>query len=402
MRRLALVLAIAGCGLLARPAAPRAAEPATAAADSLAGYADISRHGRLALFKAEQQRAAGDKDGAARSLAAWTAANAESDHYLIEFELGSLLAGLEQPAEARAAFRRATQLEPRHAESWLNLGELAYQAGDYDEAATAIHQGYQLSPGHPAHLLYAAAAARILAGRQAEALPLLEELIYTRSELAKLDWYRALIAACLETDAKAQGRRAVEHMLARYRTQADAWQIAYQYHVGAAEYRDAAVALTVTGYLRPLSEGEQVQLGNLYTAAGLPALAGNCYAAALSDSAGPGDFERLAAAYLAAHDRQAALATLGRALTAQPSPRLWSLLGDLHYLDADYAAALTAYGHCVELEPRSGRALLMQGYCALELGRQQEALPLLEQAAAFPEQAESAGRLLARLRSQTP
>ncbi len=402
MRRLVLALLVFSSGLFALPMAARADETAAAAGDSLEGFADISRHGRLALFKAEQLRAAGDREGAARSLAAWTAGNTDSDHYLIEFELGTLLVRLERPQEARVAFRRACELEPRHAESWLNRGELAYQAGDYDEAAQAIHQGYLLSPGQPAHLLYAAAAARILAGRQDEALPLLEELVYTRSELAKLDWYRALIAACLETGAKDRGRRAVEHMLSRYRTQPDAWQLAYQYHVGATEYREAAVALTVTGYLRPLSEGEQVQLGNLYTAAGLPALAGESYATALGDSAGPADFERLAAAYLAAHDRQAALATLERALAAQPSPRLWSLLGDLRYLDADYGEALTAYGHCVELDPQAGRALLMQGYCALELGRGQDAAALLEQAAAFPEQADAAGRLLARLRSQSP
>jgi tetratricopeptide (TPR) repeat protein len=402
MPRFVLALLLLGAGLLALPAAARAADGAAAAGDSLAGFADISRHGRLALFKAEQLRAAGDKEGAARSLTAWTAANADSDHYLIEFELGTLLAGLEQPEAARQAFRRASALEPRHAESWLNRGELAYQAGDYDEAAAAIHQGYLLTPGQPAYLLYAAAAARILAGHQAEALPLLEELVYTRSELAKLDWYRALIAACLETGAKESGRRAVEHMLGHHRTQPDAWQLAYQYHVGAAAYREAAVALTVMGYLRPLSEGEQVQLGNLYTAAGLPALAGDCYAAALGDSAGPADFERLAAAYLAAHAPQAALATLERALAAQPSPRLWSLLGDLRYLDAAYGEALAAYSRCVELDPQAGRALLMQGYCALELGRGQEAAALLQQAAGFPEQSEAAGRLLARLRSKTP
>jgi len=398
MRRFAVAICLLAVALLAAADRGLAQTASAAPADTLGGYGDISRHGRLALFKAEQLRLAGDKEGAARSLAGWTAANAEDDHYLIEYELGRMLAGLERPEEARAAFRRATQLEERHAESWLSLGELAYQAGDYEEAATAIHRGYLLTPGRPAHLLYAAAAARILVGRQAEALPLLEELVYERSELAKLDWYRALIAACLETGDRERGQRAVAHLLERHRSQPDAWQLAYQYHVGATEYREAAVALTVMGYLRPLSEGEQVQLGNLYTAAGLPALAGESYAAALGDSAGPGEFERLASAYLAAHDRAAALATLEKALATAPSARLWSLLGDLRYLESDFAAAQAAYARCAELDPESGRALLMQGYCAFELGRRQEAVGLLEQAAAFAEQAEPAGRLLTRLR----
>lgn len=402
MRAFAFTLAFALAGGLALAAAPTLPRAAEAAADSLAGYGDISRHGRLALFKAEQLRLAGDREGAVRSLAGWVADNPEDDHYLIEMELGSQLLRLERSEEARVAFRRATQLERRHAESWLSLGELAYQAGDYEEAASALYEGYRLTPTRPQHLLYAAAAARILAGRQGEALPLLEELIYERSELAKLEWYRALIAACLETGDKERGARAVEHMLGHYRGQPDAWQLAYQFQVGAGAYRDAAVALTVMGYLRPLSEAEQVQLGNLYTAAGLPALAGAHYAAALADSAGPADFERLASAYLAAHDRPAALATLEQALASQPSARLWSLLGDLHYLDGDYAEAMAAYGRSSALDPESGRVLLMQGFCAFELGRGEEAAGLLEQAAAFPEQAEPAGRLLARLRAREP
>jgi len=89
-------------------------------------------------------------------------------------QLGGLLLELERPDEARDAFRAAARLEPRHADSWLNLGELAYQAGDFPEAAEGIYQGYLLTPSKPQHLLYAAAAAYVLAKQPAKALPLLE------------------------------------------------------------------------------------------------------------------------------------------------------------------------------------------------------------------------------------
>ncbi|MCB1185369.1 hypothetical protein KDM41_18265, partial [bacterium] len=44
----------------------------------------------------------------------------------------------------------------------------------------------------------------------------------------------------------------------------------------------------------------------------------------------------------------------------------------------------------------SGRALLMEGYCALELGAKDEALDLLARASSYPDQADMAQRLIQR------
>jgi Flp pilus assembly protein TadD len=111
------------------------------------------------------------------------------------------------------------------------------------------------------------------------------------------------------------------------------------------------------------------------------------------------EFERLASAWLSAHAHDRARATLKTALGRKETVRLWSLLGDLEYLDEDYEAALTAFDRSCELDPEFGRGWLMMGYCALELERETEARRHLEKAAEFPGQASGARSLLSRIGS---
>jgi tetratricopeptide (TPR) repeat protein len=109
------------------------------------------------------------------------------------------------------------------------------------------------------------------------------------------------------------------------------------------------------------------------------------------------EFERLASAWLGAHDHDRARTTLKTALSQKETAGLWSLLGDLEYLDEDFEAALAAFGRACDLDPEFGRGWLMMGYCAIELGRPDEARPHLEKATEFPGQASGARSLLGRV-----
>ena len=100
---------------------------------------------------------------------------------------------------------------------------------------------------------------------------------------------------------------------------------------------------------------------------------------------------------MAGHQLDRAAATVAEALAGVPNSRLWSLAGDVYYLQEDYAAALAAYRETAARDPGADRALLMAGYCALELGDRRQATAYLRRAAEFPNQAESAQRLLATL-----
>ena len=84
------------------------------------------------------------------------------------------------------------------------------------------------------------------------------------------------------------------------------------------------------------------------------------------------------------------------ALANSEDTHLWSLIGDVHYLRQEYAEALDAFSRVSAAGDETGRAWLMQGYCALELGRRSQALDLLARASTFPDQQDLAQRLIQR------
>ncbi len=63
--------------------------------------------------------------------------------------LGLTLRRLDKPAEAEAAFRRATTLAGAWPEPYLNLGDLLQAAGRMDEAQHSYEAGLALAPNHP-------------------------------------------------------------------------------------------------------------------------------------------------------------------------------------------------------------------------------------------------------------
>ena len=76
---------------------------------------------------------------------------------------------------------------------------------------------------------------------------------------------------------------------------------------------------------------------------------------------------------------------------------LLMLLGDTALSEQDFEGAFDAYARAAAAAPDDGRAQLMAGWCALELGRMAEARRHLAAATRFPGQAEAARGLLARV-----
>jgi len=292
-------------------------------------------------------------------------------------------------------------LEPLFAQGWLNTGELAYNMGRYDIAADALVRGYEVSEFKEARVLYFAAAALVMDERPGEAIPLLEELLSGALGEPELEWYRTLLMACADLGDAEKGRAVIDSMLSRFPDDPEAWRLAFQYSASRSDYEEAVVFLTIGGYLRPLSREEQMTLGDLFLSTGVPARASACYAEAVSDDSPAQDLERLASAYLASYDMESARGALHSALERDPTPRLWSLLGDLCFMDGDYDGAFVAYSRCTDADPEAARAFLMAGYCAIQLERNTDAITALERAANFPDQADRASQLLTAVRSLT-
>ncbi|MBD3347731.1 MAG: hypothetical protein GF400_00875, partial [Candidatus Eisenbacteria bacterium] len=85
----------------------------------------------------------------------------------------------------------------------------------------------------------------------------------------------------------------------------------------------------------------------------------------------------------------------------EPTPRLWSLLGDLHFMRKDYAESYEAYRQSAAMDTTSGRPLLMMGYCAIQLEKNEDAISALERAVEYPDERGKANQLLLALKQLT-
>ena len=357
----------------------------------------LPREAKLALLEAQQQLEAGSSEKAVKILEKYVNDHAKKDDsYLMRYHYASMLVQVDKREEALAQYEKVVALEPRYDAGWLGLGETAYGLGQFKRASEALAQGYRVMTEKRPDVLYYSATAQVLAGDAAGALPVLEELVSGKYGEPKFDWFRGLVGACLQAPNSEVGQKAVDQMLQRFGTNPDAWYLAFQFAAGVSDYHQAAIALTVVGYLRPLSRQEQLQLGDLYAAVEAPAAAAGYYSEATQDTASASEIERVASAYLASYQSDEALIILEKGLREHPTFRLWSLLGDLHVMEERYAQAEKAFAECIKMNPNETRPHMMLGYCMLELGRPDDAMPYLTTAAADSEWADRAQMLIRR------
>lgn len=83
---------------------------------------------------------------------------------------------LGEPAQARDAYRRVLELEPRHADARLNLGRLLHEAGQTQAAETHYRLALEARPGDPTAAFNLGVALEDL-GRPAEAIAAYQEAV---------------------------------------------------------------------------------------------------------------------------------------------------------------------------------------------------------------------------------
>jgi tetratricopeptide (TPR) repeat protein len=364
----------------------------------------LSARAKKALFRARAQQDEGDFDDARDIMTEFIGGQPDREHPLLLFNLALSHFALDQDALAYEDLKKALALEPRYGRAWLRLGEAAYNLDKFAEAGAAFNRAHALTADPAPEILYYAGVS-LLTGQDPDgALMALEKLLNDFRAEADLDWYQALISAGIEAGRPGRVAPYIDHLLRDRQNEPRAWELAYQFAASREDYRSAATYLTITGYLRGLTRDETVQLGDLYAVISVPLQAARYYQLALDmpatgdvENGRGGEYERLASAWLAAHDHEKARATLQGALAEKETVGLWSLMGDLEYLDEDFEASVKAFSRACDTDPDYGRGWLMMGYCALELGRDAEARRHLEKAAAFPDQQANARSLLGRI-----
>jgi tetratricopeptide (TPR) repeat protein len=399
--RVQVILTCLFCGLVA---------PAVVGAEAGSGGGDgsgndaaqgLSVGASRALYEAQRLMDRKEYEKASRLLESFAAKHPEQDSYLVEFTLANALFLGNRKEESLARYRASVDKNPAFGPAWVNLGQVAYDLKHYGLAAEALTEGFARSEEGTEEkspdLLYYAAVAHILDKRPDRAAPILEELVSGRHGDPEQEWFQALVNVYLDTGQEKKTEQLIERMIERYGDRPDTWKLSYQFEVHRRNYTKAAVAMTVYGYLKPLTREEAILLGDLYTTIGVPLLASVYYQNALASGASPEDYERLASAYLSAHRMEEARETLKEALRQRPTSNLWSLLGDLNYMEEDFEGAYYAFEESARLDSKDGRAYLMMGTCALQTNKQSQAAEALEKAKGFPRHRKQAQQLLERL-----
>lgn len=324
----------------------------------------LSPRARKVLFTSRSRQDAGRDEEAAEVVNRWLADHPDEPSCLLYYNLAVSDLNLDRSSEARQALERAVTLEPRFARAWLRLGEAAYAQEDYRRAAEAFHRGYELMPDPRPEVQYYGAVSWLLAGEAQRALDELASLLKTHRQQADLTWYQALVAAASEVGQFSTAHSLLDRCLEDFESDPGAWYLAYQLAASARDLEQAAVCLTVVGYLRPLTRQESLQLGDLYAGNGVPLQAARYYRQALDSSEQEPPLEELS--------------RLASALVASQQ----------------FAAARRVYEQIVEKDLRHGRGWLMGGYCCVELEDYAEAVPWLEKARGFAEQRGAAEQML--------
>jgi tetratricopeptide (TPR) repeat protein len=390
------------CGLLACVEA--GAEAGTGGGDGSGnGTAqDLSVGASRALYEAQRLMDRKEYEKASRILESFAEKHPEQSNYLVEFSLANALFLGNRKEESLARYRASVDKNPAFGPAWVNLGQVAYDLKRYGLAAEALEEGFaraeegaqeKKSPD----LLYYAAVAHILDVRPEKAAPILEELVSGKHGDPDREWFQALVNIYLDTGQDKKAEQLIERMVERYGDRQETWRLSYQFEAHRRNYRKAAVAMTVYSYLKPLTREEAILLGDLYATIQVPLLASVYYESALASGASPEEYERLASVYLSAHRLDEAHRTLKEALRKEPTPNLWSLLGDLNYMEGDFEGAYYAFEESARLDSRDGRAYLMMGTCAVQTKRERQAVEALEKAKGFPKQRKHAVQLLESL-----
>ena len=333
-------------------------------------------------------------------------------HPLIDLALGNLYLLKEDFPKAKAVLQHVVAKAPRRADAWLNLAKACYETRDYDCAADAFANAYERSAAgekDPMHL-YFAAVSHQLGGANAEAvkvferlfaahpekikpqwrenfvqalmaadqprraLPLVRQLARQTSGEARLKWQETLLHLYLRLKMTAEGRAYARQLAHEAPGEARWWKALAHVELSAGRYAEALAALTVYGYLNPLTEAEQRLWADLNLQLDIPEEAAPVYARLLRQKNDPKLLEKLISAYRQAGRYDEALALLDRHGADDPAKLM--LRADLLYSARRFAEAAGAYRQAaLKNKAAAGQAWLMAGYAAwqakdLEASRQ--------------------------------
>lgn len=344
-------------------------------------------------------------------------------HPTIYFALGNCRLYQERYDQAEAALATAVRLQPDLVAAWLNLAKVCYEQEKHVEAAAHFKEAYDRSPDKHAEHLYYSAASLLTAQRYKAAIAVFERLFAAHPDRIETPWKVHWVHALLADD---QARRALPHiealiaevrgkerirwqeillyhyvqlkMTAKARAYVLAltretpieprwWKMRCQIELGEGTYETALAAMTIYGYLTPLSADEKRLWADLNLQLGIPGQAAPIYEEMVDAAPSVQMLRNLVLAYRRLGRPELAMARLAKAPETAQDPELMMLKGDLLYEQKRYTEACEAYRAAAGQDhPRVGNAWLMAGYAAWQANDIGASRKAFERAADFKPQ----------------
>jgi len=355
-------------------------------------------------------------------------------HYLVDFTLANCYLMMHVPQKALPHYQAALKRNPEFRAGWVNLGRCSYELKEYPTAAEAFYKAYLLGEDEKdPQFLYFTAVAWFMSGKQDEALNYLRLLFKNHPNNIKLEWREVYVQACLATG---QARRALpfieilseestgprklqwqEIRLQQYQAlkmnnkalayvtkliQEDPlrvmwWRGLAHFHLREKHYRQALVALIISGYLEPLDDSGMRLVADLNQFLRIPIEAARYYEILAQGEVNLELTRRLVDSYRALHRPNRALEWVEQGLLKTPDPTLFMIQGELLFELKKYHEAERSFIAAARTPRQAGPAWLMAGYAALNLGEYSRARKNLEVAAKYSKQRRIAEQILLQL-----
>ena len=357
-------------------------------------------------------------------------------HPLIDLAMGNLFLLKQEPEPAKAPLRRVVSVWPERIDAWLNLAKACYETQAYAEAARCFAAGYARSEGDdkdPRHLYFSALAhlldksygqaiagferlfaahpgrikpewrenfvqALLAADKPRRALPLVRDLATQTAGDARRRWQELCLHLYLQLEMASEARAYARQRVDDDPATAKWWKALAHVELAAANYTEALTALTVYGFLAPLTAEEKRLWADLNLQLEIPAQAAPVYRASLGRSMDRKTLEKLVSAYRQMGCCEEALAQLDRYGATDADPALLMLRADLLYAARRFGDAAGAYRLAARGDRQmAGKAWLMAGYAAWQGDDLESSRQAFRQAARFGRHKQAALKAMRQL-----
>lgn len=359
-------------------------------------------------------------------------------HPFLLFTLGNLYMEENQPEKAALNYEECLKDESGadFPPAWLNLAKSSYDLGRFKRAGDCFMRGYGLEQEKRSLLLYYASnaffsakeytlaleafnrvtknhpdevkpqwhelAVHILMAleRPEKALPHMEFLAENLDGQAKTRWQETLLYHYMTLGMDEKALKFVSFLTEEYPLEPRWWRGVARLNLDKNNLKKALSAMTIYGFLTPLSDEEKRLIGDLYLSVGIPSRAFDMYEQIPVQEKRVESVKNTVVALQQMNLDERALEFLDKVLNKKPEfDELKTLKGNILFSIGKFEESANLFETIAPLDD-SGRSWLMLGYSLWNLGEIEPAKKAMTRAAAFKLQKKAANRALESLSLQ--